>query len=380
MPWEIQEDGGKFCVVVSEGPKEGQVEKCYDSKEDAQELLAALYANVKERGEMAESHKWHYRADIQDLNPDALAQEAPVGEVKFVVSVFETPDTGVPHGARRRQVIDRGAFEPWIGRTDFSETPMGVYVDHGDAPSTGYLRSRLLIGQADELKETKAGLYVESRYNLQKLVAREAFSDLVTFPKLAQFSFSNRADERTYAGDDGFEHVAEFPTGAIELSQVGIGAQRGVHLVSARTETDGVTARQWNLEELPNKLRDAWMKENQGSWEAVVAECWASDDDGSRGFIIANSRDSGWLQVPWRSDAKGLVTFDREKEAAVEQTWKRKGSMSAIRTALLADADELFSEFLAIGDPAALARMRTALDRAAAPNPFVEFYADLFNG
>ena len=45
MPWEIMKQGDKHCVVKKGG---GKVVKCHMTEKDAQDHMAALYANVED--------------------------------------------------------------------------------------------------------------------------------------------------------------------------------------------------------------------------------------------------------------------------------------------------------------------------------------------
>ena len=54
MPYFILEQDGKFCVVRGSKEEPGDIEKCYREKEEAQDYMKALYANVDEEDEKKE--------------------------------------------------------------------------------------------------------------------------------------------------------------------------------------------------------------------------------------------------------------------------------------------------------------------------------------
>lgn len=156
----------------------------------------------------------------------ALDEGAKVGEADIALAAFRVPDTGIAAGNIAPQVIDKGAFARFSTERDFTNNPFPTYVDHGDYINLGYTNSQLKIGYAADPRETDQAFIMRFFYNLEKEVARDAFSDLVFDPLGTQFSFRNwKSDEVLREGDDGFTHVVEFRD-LIEGSQVGFGAQR----------------------------------------------------------------------------------------------------------------------------------------------------------
>lgn len=176
---------------------------------------------------MMEDRRWVFRSEL--LNVEAaeaqLKAGATVGEAKIRFARFGIPDTFPAVGNQRRQVIDAGAFRHFIETRDFVHDPLPFYLDHGD-PERGFIDSRLKIGRAIEVTEDEQGPVAHASYNLQKQVAREAFSDLIHDPFGTQFSFRNmQADEVMREGDDGFDHIVEFRN-VVEFSQTAFAAQR----------------------------------------------------------------------------------------------------------------------------------------------------------
>jgi hypothetical protein len=52
MPWKVENDNPDcdgYAVVVSEGPKAGDVAGCHDTREKAEAQQRALYANTDEK-------------------------------------------------------------------------------------------------------------------------------------------------------------------------------------------------------------------------------------------------------------------------------------------------------------------------------------------
>lgn len=318
-----------------------------------------------------------FRTSILDMDTEALTKGSPAGEVSFIVSVFGAKDTGVAHGNTELEVIDRGAFQPWIARTNFLEDPNGIYLDHGDAPVYGYLRSEKLLGQAHHVSETAEGLRVDGRYNLRKEVSRDAFADLQEFPNLVQFSFSNYRDEIKYRDESGVQHVKEYPTGAIEFSQVGRGAQGGTRLLSTRAEE--MVARAVNLDDLPSAIRDAWYTAHSGGdmMDApYICEVYASNDTQTKGYAITRNGD-GYQQVSWSKDSNGVVAFDESNPADVEKSWVYAGTTKVLRNALMVPEATLVEALIQMRNPGILGRLRTAVEEASRPNPASAFYEAL---
>lgn len=168
----------------------------------------------------------------------ALEGDATDGIAKIRVAVFGTPDTNLPVGVEERQVIDQGAFADWIRTRDASE-PVPFFLDHGDAMFNdfGIALAEKKVGYANGFAEDEQGLDMETHYNLRTQRGHDAFADLIHDPNGTQFSFRWPPDEVVTKGPDGLEHVVRF-SGIMEVSQVGIAAQRGaglVELVGART-------------------------------------------------------------------------------------------------------------------------------------------------
>lgn len=178
----------------------------------------------------------HFRTFVTD--PDrmraALENNEPVGAVELLVATFGKPDAHIPVGLAARQVIDEGAFRTWIAGSNFQQDTVPIFLDHGHAFETrGIALASWKLGKATSFRESGEGLVVGGDYNLEKQVSREAFSDLVHDPTGAEFSFRWPPTEVTYRGADGYDHVSEFER-VDEVSQVGLGAGAGSHVISLR--------------------------------------------------------------------------------------------------------------------------------------------------
>jgi hypothetical protein len=178
--------------------------------------------------------KRRFRAKIvnTDAMRAALDEGRPEGIAEILVAVYDIPDTHVAVGNTERQVIDRGAFVPWI---DAGERPTyPFFADHGGAVETGFYHAGLKVGfvRPSESEDTADGLLIRAHYNLDKQIGRDFYSDLLHDPEGAQFSFADEVARERIRTVDGTEHAEEmWPT---EFSQVGYGAQTLAHLVAAR--------------------------------------------------------------------------------------------------------------------------------------------------
>jgi hypothetical protein len=374
MPWHVEEDHADCSGWAVVKDSDDSVVGCHDTKQDALDHLAALNANVSERAAMRRTPV-RRGFDAVVLNVDrarqALVNGEPEGRVVFEVAIFGEPDTYVPYGATQRQVIDKGAFAAWIAANDFEARPINHFVDHGEI-GYGMVSDRLKIGKGIDFEERASGLVVTTLYNLELDEAKNALSRLVFNPTAAQFSFSNNPDEITYRGSDGFEHVKEFPSGVMETSQVAFGAQALTNLVEARNAQGGpktmtTTARGVSLDELPERLREAWWKNHSGmTW---VVECWADDERRAAGWVIAY-QDGAYWQVRWSLDEDEALVWDDDTRKEVESAWVPKGGKTAIRTA------EGFLRAGTIGGEDA-GRIRAAADEALQPHRDL---AELYRG
>ena len=161
---------------------------------------------------------------------------AKVGEAEVAIAAYNIRDTKRPHGVRTQQILDFGCFRSFCDSRDFKVRSVPLYLDHGDAiKNNGLVDSRLKLGKGVNFEERdnvelRSGgepieaLVADARWNLEKQVARESFSDLIFDPEGETFSF-RWDDDETYR-KDGEEHVSNIPE-LTEFSQVGVfGAQR----------------------------------------------------------------------------------------------------------------------------------------------------------
>lgn len=86
MPWKIKKQDDKYCVVKGDTD---EVEKCHKNKGDAEDHMAALYANVKE-------------GQIEQLVVEATIAKAPAGkEWEVTIIGAQKPEDLVTVGGRR---------------------------------------------------------------------------------------------------------------------------------------------------------------------------------------------------------------------------------------------------------------------------------------
>jgi phage head maturation protease len=367
VPWHIEDDNADCSGYAVVKDSDGEIEGCHETKADAEDQLAALYAN--ERSTLVKPRIRHFRGRIvtpvERLRAALDDTNATVAEAEAVVAVFDVPDTYVAVGNSARQVIDKGAFRSWIRARDFGANPVPFFVDHGeDGPVLGLTSDRLRIGKCTGFTEEDDGVHVQLQWNLRTMEGREAAERMAFDPSNAQFSFSNAPNEKIYRGKDGYEHIEEFPDGMDEVSQVAFGAQKDTHLASAVTMRGrGGIARAISLDEQPNDIRDAWYRLNANDWNTYVADVYADDDQREAGFIVA-WQDSSYWQVPWTQDAKGAITFDVEARSEVEQTWVKVGKKTSLRTAAAIVAMFPADAFADAVTPLVASRLRAGADAA----------------
>lgn len=177
---------------------------------------------------MADQVRRFLQARLLDIDAAqrALDEGAKVGESDVQLAAFSIPDTYPAMGNTKRQVIDHGAFSDMIQTRDMSTDPIPMFLDHGAYMVLGYTDSLLKIGRTADYREEKTALVMRGFWNLEKQVAREAYSDLLFDPYGTQFSFRNYiADEELTDGDDGFEHVTAIRN-IVEATQCPFGAQK----------------------------------------------------------------------------------------------------------------------------------------------------------
>lgn len=316
-----------------------------------------------------------FRAKVRDsarLRQELTDDNAtPSGEVELVVAVFGVPDTNVAVGNTRRQIIDKGAFRSWLADQDFENDPPLGFIDHGGAVETGSHSARLMIGYASSGEETDEGLVLRTHYNLDKTVAREAYSDLLHNPAGVQFSFGWDPDKEKTEVRGGEEHVTQL--WLTEWSQVAFGAQRSAHLVSARAKASALGGE--SLEQLPNQVRHAWWDQLETLARALegfawVEEVFASDAKRTEGFVVAMIEGGRFAQIPWAILNDGDIAFDTSRAQELEQEWVATGKAltgdEAERMAALGSRSPKTLE-----DASAQAR---AVVELAESDPVAEFY------
>lgn len=245
-----------------------------------------------------------FRAEVAsdvDRMASALDGQAPTGEVEILVATFDEPDRSIPVGLTERQVIDRGAFRSWIGRGEYRARPVPIFADHGEAYRDGVARATLKVGKADDFREADDGLVVRGSYNLHKQIGRDMYSDLIHDPSGVEFSFRWPPTEKTFRGEDGYEHVTEFER-VDEVSQVGRGAGRTA-LLGARARA--IEEWGWSEDEIralisTDRFREAIVPilaedaDLFAAVEAVVAAGRTKTDD-----AVAADALSAWDRAVW---------------------------------------------------------------------------------
>lgn len=182
----------------------------------------------------------------------AARLDKAAGEADILVSVFDALDTEIAVGNTERQVVDRGAFRNWIEASDLDAGPTPMFVDHGEAPIFGAHLVQFKVGKVTSAQETDEGLQVRASYNLEKQIARDAFSDLQHDPAGAQFSFAWDLETEVLKERDGTTHAIEL--WPYEFSQVAFGAQRLARLVVARAAE--VSSGRWSKDSVRAALSD----------------------------------------------------------------------------------------------------------------------------
>jgi hypothetical protein len=176
-----------------------------------------------------------------------LVEGAKVGEAEVVMAVYDVPDTGIPHGLKNRQIIDRGALDD-VAKLRTEDNPLPFFLDHGFAHVFGAADSRLKIGKSKGFRSADEGFIGHLLWNLDKQVGRDAFSDAVFDPFGTRFSWRWNQDE-TYRAGNGDEHVRHIPD-LLEVSQLTIdGAQQGTYVIPESIKVRSVTAHHTGAED-----------------------------------------------------------------------------------------------------------------------------------
>ena len=154
---------------------------------------------------------------------EMLDSGATTGHAEVLVGVYDVPDDHPAMGNSARQVIDKGAFKPFVEKIG----PDGVrpfFLDHAEFQK-GWSSSLLQIGVGRSFRDSEDGLYFSAHYNLKTGAGHDAFENLVFEPSVWQYSFRNYlSDEQHARGGDGFDHVTAFAD-VKEVSMVPWGAQ-----------------------------------------------------------------------------------------------------------------------------------------------------------
>lgn len=343
------------------------------------------------------------------LSPDKareqLEGDAKVGEADFELALFDVLDTGKPVGVASRQVIDHGAFRGIIESTDFSKNPVPYYLDHGHAPVFGFVDQRLKIGKTDNYREEESALVMRGLFNLQKQVAREAFSDVVFDPDNTPHSYRWGQDS-TYRDEYGLEHVRSVDE-IKESSLCGRGAQMGTgvrpNTITMRSEAelkawiadnpstartvleflqasveytpDGTAAsakmRMTSLDTLASKVRSAWYDAN--GYDTMIEDVLVNDATMGSGTIVCREDGGKFVQYTWTKGADG---YEFSKEGSeVESAWV--SARAELVRMMLMDSAGIADVLRA--DEKVRTVMEAALSEANAPDPVADWYTRIFD-
>jgi len=282
---------------------------------------------------------------LDPVRAQEQAEGATMGEADVLISVYGIPDTGRPHGVKRKQVIDPGAFDDFMRTRDFEKNTVPFYLDHGWAHVTGHADSQLKLGFVPGFRSGDEGLVGAMRWNLGTQVGREAFSNAMFDPLGTKFSFRWTEDE-TYRASDGQEHVRRIPD-IVEVSQLGIdGAQQGTYVYSDSIRMRTAQRVKELIEEDPefSYLRELFEKMRQ----VEVAEPPAE---------VAEPPDESEEPPP----------EPPEEPAAESET------LAAILTARVAELPAVLRSDVELRDA-----IRRAIEESERPDPVTEWYRDLW--
>lgn len=312
------------------------------------------------------------KGDLEKMRQE-LRDGTATGEVEIIVAVFGIQDTNVAFGNTRKQTIDKGAFRTWIDDLNFEEDPPLGFIDHGDATITGQHSARLMIGYASEGKELDEGLWLRTHYNLEKTVAREAYSDLLHNPAGVQFSFGWDPSLEKTEVRDGVEHVTQlFLT---EWSQVAFGAQRKAGAVAMRAKAKSDFGGE-SLDSLPRQIRSAWYDDIESIMRklgryAWVEEVFATNNDGSEGYVVAAFDDGRGAKIDWAALREGGFAFEIDDAEEIQQEWVATGKSLTGTDAERAAALAIMAGASALADASKQAR---TVASEFANDPMIEFY------
>jgi HK97 family phage prohead protease len=138
------------------------------------------------------------------------------GTAVFLASVFGNVDL-------TNDVVEPGAFRKFIKSTPPER--VAFLADH--TPSVSQR-----LGFVKSLRETKDGLLVEARFNLEKQLAREVYSDFKMEPQAAEFSFGYEPVKFEFDAK-GVRHLHQIDL--YDVSAVWKGANPETRLVSVKT-------------------------------------------------------------------------------------------------------------------------------------------------
>jgi hypothetical protein len=335
---------------------------------------------------------------------EQLEGGAKVGEADFELALFDVPDTGKPVGVSSRQVIDRGAFRGLIEERDFSSKPVPYYLDHGHAPVFGFVDQRLKLGKTDSYREEDTALVMRGLFNLEKQIAREAFSDVVFDPGNTPHSYRWTLDD-TYRGGDGFDHVRTVQD-IVESSLCGRGAQMGTgvrpdtitmrseaelkawvseHPETARTVLEFLTAsveytpdgtaasatmRMTSLDSLASAVRSAWYAAKD--YGSMIEDVLVNDASMNSGTIVCREDAGKYVQYTWTKGTDGYEFSEEGSE--VESAWV-SARAELVRMMLMDKAN--IADVLRT-DEKVRTVMEAAMAEANAPDPTTEWYDRLF--
>ncbi len=156
------------------------------------------------------------KLETKHATAQVKSADESTGEATFVVSVFNTVDEG-------GDVVLKGAFTDTLKL----RTPKLV-ADH-------VWQVTHKLGKVVAGRETDEGLEVDVKFNMEKQLAREVFSDLKFDPDGAEFSFGYEVAEGGVEFKDGIRLLKKLDL--YEVGPVLIGMHPATRLVGAKSDT-----------------------------------------------------------------------------------------------------------------------------------------------
>ncbi len=141
-----------------------------------------------------------------------------LGEASFLAAIFGNVDLG-------GDIVEPGAFSKVISSTSAARIPFTI--DHSQS-------RRDQLGLIAGLQEVPEGLLVDVKFNLDKEIARDIYSDFRTFPESQQFSFAYATEPAgTFYDPEGVRHIKEV-SALYDVSSVVLGMNTETRLLAVK--------------------------------------------------------------------------------------------------------------------------------------------------